>query len=103
MKNLKWICVLILFFTILQSYIINSKKYNYITNKYFLNGQVITEDKKTRKNIIKDKKLIYIFKNNPPKNLLEMGIMLQILLFIININLKLKNDLNFKEKNFSYN
>ena len=101
MKNLKWICVLILFFTILLTYIINSKKYNYITNKYFLHGQVITDNKKIHENIIKDKKLIYIFKHNPPKDLLENGIMLQILLFIININLKFKNNLNFKEKNFS--
>lgn len=100
MKNLKWICVLILFFAILQSYIVNSKKYNYIINKYFISGQVLTEDNKKTNNFIKNKKLEYIFKYNPPKNLLENGVVLQILFFIIYLNIKAKNDLIARETIF---
>lgn len=92
MKNLKWVCLLILFFTILQSYIVNSKKYNYIIDKYFINGQVLTEDNKKINNFIKNKKLEHIFKYNPPKNLLENGVVLQILFFIIYLNMRVKKD-----------
>lgn len=101
MKNLKWICVLILFLAILQSYIINSENYNYIINRFF-SGQVLTEEKKKSNSFIKDKKFEYIFKYNPPKNLLENGVVLQILFFIIGLNLKIRNSIKFKEKVFLY-
>lgn len=93
MRNLNLICFLILFFAILLFCIVNSKSYDYIINNFFIDGQAFFEDNKKSNNLIKNKKLDYIFKYNPPKNLLENSILLQILFFIIGLNIKASKDL----------